>query len=57
VHHVIVTLNPDRTIELTFPAGNLVDRPIEQRTFSVPDPDASDAFGLWYGDELYLASP
>jgi hypothetical protein len=54
LHHLIVTLNPDRTIELTFPAGNPLDRPINELTFEAPEPDAGDAIGLWYGDKLYL---
>jgi hypothetical protein len=54
LHHLHVTLNPDRTLDLAFPAGNPLDRPIEQLDFEPPTPEPGDAIGLWYGDKLYL---
>lgn len=59
-HHRIVhlldlrlTLHPDRTLAVHFPAGNPVDRTIEQQPFVVTAPaDPNLISGTWSGERL-----
>jgi Domain of unknown function (DUF222) len=53
LHHLTVRLNRDRSIELYFPAGNPVDRPIECLSFSPSTPE-SGYIDNWAGDHLDL---
>jgi hypothetical protein len=48
LHHLIVALNPDRTIELTFPAGNPLDRPIDLVTFGLFHGPTADRYQPGY---------
>ena len=61
-HHRLVhvlglrlTLHPDRTLDVAFPAGNPVDRPIEFAPFVAPAPaDPNLITGTWSGERLHL---
>lgn len=55
LHHLRLTLHPDRRLEVAFPAGNPVDRDVPVEAFLVPPPEDPDRVaGTWYGDRLDL---
>ena len=61
-HHRLVhvlglrlTLHPDRSLDVTFPAGNPVDRTIEFAPFVAPAPsDPNLITGAWTGERLQM---
>lgn len=55
LEHLQLTLRRDRTLDVRFPAGNPLDRPIPAAEFTVEPPDHPDRVaGTWYGDDLQL---
>ena len=55
LHRLILTLHPDRTLEIHFPDGKPVDRDIDVTMFNVEPPEHPDDIGgHWYGDRLDL---
>ena len=50
-----LTLHPDRSLDVTFPAGNPVDRTIEFAPFAAPEPaDPTLITGTWTGERLQM---
>jgi hypothetical protein len=55
LHHLQLTLHPDRTLDVHFPDGTLVDRDVPVERFYIEPPDNPDKVaGTWYGDRLDL---
>lgn len=50
-----LTLHPDRSLDVAFPAGNPVDRTIEFAPFVAPAPaDPNLITGTWSGERLQM---
>ena len=55
LHRLVLTLHRDRRLEVRFPDGKLVDRPITYQQFvAPPSADPNLISGTWYGDRLDL---
>lgn len=55
LHHLNVSMGPDRHLHISFPDGKPVDRNIPTDRFYIEPPDNPDnVAGTWYGDRLNL---
>jgi len=52
---LVLTLHPDRTLDVRFPAGNPIDRTIFHEPFASPAPsDPNHITGRWAGERLQI---